>query len=408
METKPSKNDLPATQLKITRPITIPDQLRLARYKRAPELGPRILFFSGGTALNKLSRILTTFTHNSIHLVTPFDSGGSSAKLRDAFNMLSVGDMRSRLMALADRSVTGHPEIYNLFVYRLPKDQPRTELKDRLKSMVEGGDPLVANVPDPMRKIIRAHLRFFYNAMPESFDLRGASIGNLILAGGYLNNNRHIDPVVFMFSKLVDARGIVRTITGQFLHLVAELENGETIRGQKNLTGKEVPPINSKVKNVFLTDDLDGLHNSKTPIRRKIRDLISMAELICYPVGSFYSSVTANLLPEGVTNSILDNHCPKIYIPNMGIDPEQFGMTVSDCVETLIRYLKQNSVDNVSTEKLLNFVIVDSKYGDYPGGLDLEEIRRQGVEVIDTPLVTESSRPLIDEKRLIEVVLSLT
>ena len=96
----------------ITRPVVIPDLLRTSRYQRAPELGPRILFFSGGTALNDLSRVLKRYTHNSIHLVTPYDSGGSSAKLRNAFDMPAVGDLRSRLMALADGTLAGHPGIY--------------------------------------------------------------------------------------------------------------------------------------------------------------------------------------------------------------------------------------------------------------------------------------------------------
>ena len=52
-----------------------------------PPLGPRLVFFTGGTALRDLSRELIRYTHNSVHLVTPFDSGGSSATLRRAFAM---------------------------------------------------------------------------------------------------------------------------------------------------------------------------------------------------------------------------------------------------------------------------------------------------------------------------------
>jgi len=65
--------------------------------------------------------------------------------------------------------------------------------------------------------------------MPESFSLQGANIGNLILAGGFLNNGRHIDPVIFLFSKLVQVRGIVRPISSEYMHLAATLENGKTV-----------------------------------------------------------------------------------------------------------------------------------------------------------------------------------
>jgi 2-phospho-L-lactate transferase/gluconeogenesis factor (CofD/UPF0052 family) len=73
-----------------------------ARPTSDPALGPRILFFSGGTALRGLSRLLPGWTERSIHLVTPFDSGGSSAALRRALGMPAVGDLRNRILALAD------------------------------------------------------------------------------------------------------------------------------------------------------------------------------------------------------------------------------------------------------------------------------------------------------------------
>jgi len=137
------------SDLTVRRAVDMPDPLRIGRYRRAPEIGPRVLFFSGGTALTEISRALKYYTHNSIHLVTPFDSGGSSAKLRHAFDMPSIGDLRSRLMALADETVTGHPEIYSLFGYRLPKDASAAELTDRLAQIIHGKDPLIDVFPTP-------------------------------------------------------------------------------------------------------------------------------------------------------------------------------------------------------------------------------------------------------------------
>ena len=61
------------------------DQTRLKQVRtRLRARAPRILFFSGGTALRETSRKLVRHTRNSIHLVTPFDSGGSSAVIRQA------------------------------------------------------------------------------------------------------------------------------------------------------------------------------------------------------------------------------------------------------------------------------------------------------------------------------------
>jgi CofD-related protein of GAK system len=391
---------------RIRRTATIPDEFRIARSRRAPELGPRLLFFTGGTAMRELSRAIKLYTHNTIHLITPFDSGGSSARLRDAFGMLSVGDLRNRLMALADETVRGHPEILQLFSYRFPRDGAPAELDSRLRALVDGDDALVEAVPEPMRRIIRTHLRFFSHRMPRGFDLRGASIGNLILAGGYLANDRDIDSVTFLFSKLVEVRGMVRPVAEADLHLCAELQDGSKVVGQHRLTGKEEEPIASAVRSLYLVEALDRPKPARVDAPEKVLELIRQADLVCYPIGSFYSSVVANLLPEGVGRSISEQECPKVYVPNMGHDPEQRGMSVADAVETLVEHVRRDAGEDVPVERIVNFVAIDRRQGDYTIPLELERVRALGVEVLDLPLVGPAD-PWIDATRLAEVLLSL-
>lgn len=395
---------------RITRSVQLPDPLRLARYLKAPESGPRVLFFSGGTALNPLSRELVRYTHNSIHLLTPFDSGGSSAKLREAFQMLAVGDLRSRLMALADLTVTGNPDILKLFGYRFPNEGDARFLRQSLDRLSSGRDPLVRQIPEPMRNIARDHLRIFQEHMPGDFDLRGASIGNLVLAAGYLTNRRRIDPVISLFSMLAKVRGLVRPIMNRYLHLAAQLESGEWIVGQHLLTGKQTPPITSRVKSVCVSQSRPLPDPLNIAIGQKIRELILQAEIICYPMGSFYSSLIANLLPQGVGLAVAENDCPKIYIPNTGADPEQFGMSLADSVRTLLRYLRKGCSAAQPTETLLNYVLLDANadvyrhFGDLP--TDLAAIRRLGVKVVQVPLVRKNGGTMLDGKRVLEVLLS--
>ena len=68
-----------------------------------PDGGSRILFFSGGTALAPVAAELSRHTRNAVHVITTFDSGGSSAELRRAFDMPAVGDIRARKMCIRDR-----------------------------------------------------------------------------------------------------------------------------------------------------------------------------------------------------------------------------------------------------------------------------------------------------------------
>ena len=107
--------------------------------------GPRILFFSGGTALRETSHVLARHTSHSIHLVTPFDSGGSSAVLRRYFRMPAVGDMRSRLMALADRSRPEISAICDMLSHRLPKEGDPEILRTKLTAIIIGYKLLYAS-----------------------------------------------------------------------------------------------------------------------------------------------------------------------------------------------------------------------------------------------------------------------
>lgn len=394
-------------EILVTKTRLLPDKFRIARFRRTPELGPRILFFSGGTALKGLSRHLINFTHNSIHLITPFDSGGSSAKLRKAFSMPAIGDIRNRLMCLADQTVRGNPEIYRLFAYRLPKEASSAELESELERMCGGVHTLVGSIPEPLQLIIRHHLIKFKKEKPRDFDLRGASIGNLVLTAGYLEYDRHIDPVIFLYSKMVEVRGMVRPVVSKDYHLAVELSNGELIIGQHLITGKETRPIASGIKKIYLAANRDNPEEVRVGIKDKIKKLITEADLICYPMGSFFSSLVANLLPGGVGTAISQNGCPKIYVPNTGHDPETYGMTLMDQIKALLHYLQRDD-NSIEPDSLINFILIDSQNGDYNGLPDAKWLADRGIKIIDMPIVSKNNAPMIDDEMLVRIILSLS
>ena len=395
------------TNIRVTRTAQIPDPLRVQRYQKAPELGPPLLFFSGGSALNGLSRRLQHYTHNSIHLVTPFDSGGSSAKLREAFAMPAIGDLRSRLMALADDSILGHPEVYRLFTHRLSAEASQATLLATLDELIAGRHSLAADIPNPMRRLICNQLGFFREAMPEDFDLRGASIGNLILAGGYLNNHQQLDQIIFLFSKLVHVRGTVRAVVNKDYHLAVTLADGSQVVGQHRITGKEVAPLSSPIAHLALSASRDEFVPVSAGLRKKNRRLIASAELICYPPGSFYSSLLANLMPEGVGRAVHANPCPKVFIPNSSPDPELTGIDLAQQITILLDTLRRDVGADCPAHELLDFVLLDSRHGDYTGSLSTDFLESLGITLIDTRLVKDASASRYDPDLLATALLSL-
>ncbi len=388
----------------IWRKFSFPDPIRIQRCQKMPELGPKVLFFSGGTALNKISRALKHYTHNSIHLVTPFDSGGSSARLRDEFSMPAVGDLRSRLMALADETVLGQPEVYELFNYRLSKVGDQGDLKKELIDIASGRHELIKPITEPMRQLICTQLSVILSKISSGFDLQGASIGNLIIAGGYLNNDQQLDPIVFLFSRLVKVLGTVQTIADSTHSLAVELDNGDFVFGQHNITGKEKEPLTSPIKRIFLNHSSEEYRPAKCNLLSDREDMIINSDVICYPPGSFYTSMLANLLPLGVSEAIKSNPNLKVYLPNLGSDPEQLGMSLFQQVETIVKTVSSNSV--INAKGVLDFVILDDAYFKQTPLGEIKLVEQLGVGILVAPLVIEGSL-YYDEHAVCQLLVSL-
>ena len=385
-----------------------PRDSQISRYLAAPECGPRLLFFSGGSAISGLSRQLKAYSHNTIHLLTTFDSGGSSAALRDAFAMPAVGDLRNRLLALANESSAGYAGACALFGLRLARTNEANNLFATVLDIAAGNHPLVSALTPDMRSVIGAQLDTLLQKLPASFDLEGASVGNLILAGSFLKHSESLDAALSVCSSLLDVQGTIQAVVDDHGHLGAELDDGRVLIGQHLLTGKESSPLTAPIRRAFLSKTVSHFEPGAFPVSSKSCALIQSADLICYPPGSFYSSVIANLLSSGVSTAISENPCPKVFIPNLGSDPEQIGMDFSRLIQTLCQYLQDEGEQRHPLSSVLNYLLVDTAHGRYPFDIDYPLLASLGVRVLDLPLVTEASAPYYDDHLLSCALLSLT
>lgn len=352
----------------------------------------KIIFFSGGTALRRLARELATRLPNTAHLVTTFDSGGSSGILRRTLAIPAVGDIRNRLLSLADRSFATR-EIIDLCDFRIPTNISLEEARARLLNYANLSRERWRAIPVCARDVLSRCLRYFFQRMPRDFDARGANMGNLFIAGAYLEFNRDFIPAINIFANVLRARGTVLPITSANLHLGARLKDGSIIVGQRLF--KKLP---APVASLFLT-----VHESAASLEREpidcfpavfpeSEDHIRRAKVIVYPMGSFYSSIVANLVPQGVGSAVAETDAAKIFIPNTGHDPELQGLSIPEQAEVILKTLRRNAPETPA-EKLLGHVLIDKKRGVYPGSFTArmeEKLREMGVRVIDWEMIYEN------------------
>ena len=132
--------------------------------------------------------------------------------------------------------------------------------------------------------------------------------------------------------------------------------------------------------------------------------ITSYADVICFPMGSFFGSVIVNLIPKGVGKAIVQRQCPKIYIPNTGYDPEMYGYTLSECIEMIIMTIHRDADDrraddddnapdshstHINVSDILNFVLIDTANCEYTIPIDTDIISKRWptITILDICLV---------------------
>jgi uncharacterized cofD-like protein len=191
-------------------------------------------------------------------LVTVADDGGSSGRLRDELQMLPPGDIRNCLVALS----TDESLLSSLFQYRF------------------GG----------------------------SGGLGGHNFGNIFLAALNAITGDFYD-AVRAASQVLSIEGRIFPSTTKSVSLVAELENGSTVRGETAISSSPCT-----IKKIFLDPpDCPALQDSL--------HALEAADLILLGPGSLYTSVLPNLLVPGVAEAIARSRGLVVYLCNIMTQP---------------------------------------------------------------------------------------
>ena len=316
--------------------------------QRQLQRGPKIVALGGGTGLSTLLRGLKRVSTNLTAVVTVFDDGGSSGRLRREQGILPPGDIRNCLVALAE----AEPLLTKLFTHRF-----------------RGGE------------------------------LDGHSFGNLFIAS-MSQVTGDLETAVKECSKVLAIRGRVLPTTLHDVTLCAELSDGTIVEGESSITR-----AGGTIRRVVLKPE-------RVPPLQDVLDAIADAELIVLGPGSLYTSVIPNLLVEGVVEALRCSRAVKVYVCNVMTQPgETRGFRASDHVRVLLeqggRGIFDYALVNARRPSNADLLARYSLEGAEPVEPDLDAIRALGLRPISEDLISEEELVRHDPRKITAALLQL-
>ena len=321
-------------------------------------LGLNIVAIGGGNGLSTLLSGLKqyvdaqkespTWIRNLSAVVAVSDDGGSSGRLRDELQMLPPGDIRNCMVALSEDSHM----LSRLFQHRFTGDG----------------------------------------------ELGGHSFGNLFLAA-LSEVTGDFSDAVKISSEILASKGHIYPATTEDVRLVAELENGDVIRGETN-----VAKVGTWIKKLSLEPvDCHPLPETLLAIHE--------ANIITVGPGSLFTSLLPPILVKGVAEAIAESSAIKVFICNLMTQPgETEGFSARGHVEAILKYAPKIDFDYVVVN---NYPVRDSQADRYEEGgarqIGLSDSISPdtvaGAEIIYGNLLDEGDKVRHDPDKLARVVM---
>ncbi|HZW90008.1 MAG TPA: gluconeogenesis factor YvcK family protein [Myxococcaceae bacterium] len=342
----------------MTLPISA-DLATVTRIAPRPRVQParplRVVALGGGTGLPVVLRGLARHVrprrgHRPVDVtavVAMSDDGGSSGRLRRTRGLLPPGDVRNCLVALA-----------------------------------AAGGPLAG---------------VLQHRFGGKGSLAGHALGNLVLAaltemhGDFLQAIRSA-------SRLLDARGTVLPCTIDPVQLVAELEDGRRVVGERHLARAQ-----GRIRRVLL-------HPARPSAAEGVLEAIASADLVTLGPGSLYSSVLPNLLVDGVADALQATRGRRVLVANLMTEPgETAGMGAVDHVRAVLEHAGPVVDVVLLNSEPLDATLLDryARTGAEPVRTDLERIRALGVVPVEADLLRIGRHLRHDARKLGKALISV-
>ncbi len=286
-------------------------------------MNKKIVALGGGTGLSTLLKGLKQFPVDITAIVSVSDDGNSTGRLREEFKTPAVGDIRRVITSLSETE----PLIESLMNYRFK----------------------------------------------TTSDLDGHTLGNLLLTG-LIEVSGNMSKGIESLSKVLNLKGKVLPLTEDNVKLMAEMEDGNIISGECNITKDK-----RKIKKVFYKEEPKVLEEVINEIKR--------ADLIILSMGSLYTSIIPNLICKDVIDAIDESSADIMYVCNIMTQPGETDNFKASChIKVLNSYLGKRKINialinngKISEEIKNKYLVEEQKDEVIP---DIDEVKQNNVNVI--------------------------
>lgn len=291
----------------------------------------KIVIIGGGTGTFTVLSGLKKYPVELSAIVSMADDGGSTGVLRDELGVLPPGDVRQCLVALSDSSKT----LRDLFTYRF-----------------------------------------------ESGGLSGHNFGNLFLSALEKVTGNFEDAVIEA-ARLLGVRGSVIPVTLEKTKLLAELENGEVLRGE-HVIDETRATSHLRIRKVWLEPQAHATYRAVSTIEE--------SDLVVLGPGDLFTSIIPNLLVQGIPEALRRTQAKILFVVNL---MTKLGQTndfqAVNFISALESYIGKNLVDFVMVntakpdQSLLGVYAEQKEFFVEPNS---DELRGLGYQVVDGDFIS--------------------
>jgi uncharacterized cofD-like protein len=315
---------------------------RLLHHRLQLARGPRIVAIGGGTGLSNLLRGLRSHTSNVTAVVAVSDDGGSSGRLRQAFDMPAPGDLADCLSALSDNEL----EVSRLMGYRFERGA----------------------------------------------ELEGHTFGNLLITT-LTEVEGDFGRAARVLNRLLNLSGSVYPVTAQPVSLRVTKADGSVVRGESSLRSASGAAASVSVE-----------PSSPNALPEVVSALVR-ADLIVLGPGSLFTSTLPPVLVPEVKRSLQDGAATIVYVCNIMTEAgETDGFTVRDHVEVLRRHVGRAPDVVVVNTRPVDEARLSAYASEHAEVVldDAEALEAEGIVVERLPLLSDGPHAQHDSGSLAE------